>query len=332
MSKFETELHEFIKKTYDELKDNMDGKVADYIPQLSKMDPKSFGIAACLLDGNIIEVGDTNVEFCLQSCSKPLNYCIARERFGKEKVHNHVGFEPSGREFNAFILNDKGLPHNPMINAGAIMTCSLLNRMDEYDEPAKRYDMIMDYYKKMSGDVGKIGFDNNVYLSEKHHADRNISLAYYMRENNAFGSEGIDPSRIQDILEYYFQCCSINITCKIGSVLAGTLANGGICPVSGKRVFSTETVKDTLSLMYMCGMYDYSGQFAFEIGLPAKSGVSGCLLLVVPNKMGICIWSPPLDKVGNTVRGIEFCKKLIYKSPWNFHIFHNIFDKSKNDE
>ena len=190
-------------------------------------------------------------------------------------------------------------------------------------EPSKRFDTIKKFYTLLCGGVDRIGFDNNVFLSERHHADRNTSLAYYMRENNAFEGDP-SPQQIMDTLELYFQCCSITINCKIGSVIASTLANSGICPVTHERVLSKDIVQDCLSLMYASGMYDYSGQFSFQIGLPAKSGVSGCLFLVVPNYAGICIWSPRLDEMGNSVRGVAFCQKFVEKTQRRHHIFNTM--------
>ena len=161
-----------------------------------------------------------------------------------------------------------------------------------------------------------------------------MSLAYYMRENGAFKEE-ISPNSITEALDLYFQQCSITINCKMGAIMAATLANGGICPVSSEKIFDKGVIEDCLTLMYGCGMYDYSGQFSFEVGLPAKSGVSGCILLVIPNKMGICIWSPPLDNNGNSYKGIEFCKRL--STELDLHIFHNLVSnkielKLDNDE
>lgn len=312
------ELQDFLNEIYDDIKNNSNGKVADYIPQLAKVNPNLFGISVCTVDGKLINIGDTDFDFCLQSCSKPLVYSIVRELYGSEKVHSHVGYEPSGQAFNAFVLNKTGLPHNPMINAGAIMTSSLLK---SEEEPAQRFDFFKKEVERMSGKIGKISFDNSVFLSEKQHADRNMSLAYYMRENGAFDGT-LSPSKIQEHLDLYFQCCSVDINCKIGSVLCGTLAKGGICPINNEQVYSIETVRDCITLMYNCGMYDFSGQFAFEIGLPAKSGVSGCIFLVIPNVMGVCIFSPLLDDIGNSVRGIEVCRKIVSK--YHYHIFENI--------
>lgn len=312
---------ELLEEIYNKVKSNNHGKVADYIPELGKVNPNNFGISVCTVDGKMFNIGDFNTDFCLQSTSKPFSYCIARELLGSKKVHNYVGYEPSGLAFNAFTLNKQGLPHNPLINAGAIMIASLIGKDKE---PADRFNMVKDYINKISGGVDKIGFDNSVFLSEKQHADRNMSLAYYMRENGAFGEE-ITPGMIQENLDLYFQCCSMLVNCKIGAVMSATLANGGVCPLDNMEVFNKDTVRDCLTIMYGCGMYDFSGQFAFEVGLPAKSGVSGCIMLVVPNLMGVCIWSPPLDEQGNSVRGIEVCK--ILKEKLSLHIFENIVQK-----
>ena len=311
-------IKKIVNKIFNELKSVNGGKVADYIPELACVKPEMLGISVCHVNGEIFNIGDTNNFFCLQSCSKPLSYCIAYDEIGKEELHKHVGYEPSGQAFNAFILNKNGLPHNPMINAGAIMVASQIGKDIE---PAKRFNIIKSSYSKLAGN-NKVGFDNSVFLSEQHHADRNISLAYYMRENGAFNDENLSPNQISDNLNLYFQQCSTTITSEMGAVISGTLANGGTCPVTNEQVFSNNSVKDCLTLMYGCGMYDYSGEFSFEIGLPAKSGVSGCILLVVPNMMGICIWSPPLDDQGNSFRGIEFCKRL--NKEMDLHIFHNI--------
>lgn len=318
-------LNEIIQEIYNNLLSVTEGKVADYIPELGNVNPDKFSISLCRVNGERINVGDYKDYFCLQSCSKPLSYCIAHDLMGRNKLHQHVGYEPSGQEFNAFILNKQGLPHNPMINSGAIMVASQIERNKE---PSERFNIIKTYYSKMCGNIGKVGFDNSVFLSEQHNADRNISLAYYMRQNGAFGKEHITPNEITESLNLYFQQCSTTINSEMGSVIAATLANGGINPITSDRVVSTDSVKDCLTLMYGCGMYDYSGQFSFEIGLPAKSGVSGCVLLVVPNKFGVCIWSPPLDEQGNSVKGIEFCKLINEKL--NLHIFDNIIKSRIN--
>ena len=311
-------LKEIVNKIYKELKDDKGGNVADYIPELACVNPDFFGVSICHVNGETYNIGDCEHFFCLQSCSKPLSYCIAYDQLGKDELHKHVGYEPSGRAFNAFVLNKQGLPHNPMINAGAIMVAS---QIEKNNEPAGRFNKIKSFYSKLSGNKS-VGFDNSVFLSEQHHADRNLSLAYYMRENGAFQDNSLTPNEINENLNLYFQQCSTTITCEMGAVISATLANGGICPTTNEVVCSKESVMDCLTLMYGCGMYDYSGQFSFEIGLPAKSGVSGCILLVIPNMFGLCIWSPPLDEQGNSSKGIKFCKRL--NEEMDLHIFHNI--------
>ena len=291
------------------------GKVADYIPQLANVNPDLYGICFCDVAGKIYARGDSENAFCLQSCSKPLSYCLARTL--RDDVHSHVGYEPSGHAFNSFMLNRDGMPHNPMINAGAIMVASLLN---PGEEPSERFDTVRKFYQRLSGNIGHIGFENTTFLSEKRHADRNISLAYYMRENNAFDGYPT-PSELNDTLDLYFQCCSVTVTCRVLASMGATLANAGVCPITNEVVLSREIVRDALSLLFACGMYDFSGQFAFEVGLPAKSGVSGCLILVVPGLGGISIWSPRLDAMGNTVRGVEFCKRFVAKTRHRYHIF-----------
>ncbi|KAE8626536.1 hypothetical protein XENTR_v10006658 [Xenopus tropicalis] len=290
------------------------GEVANYIPQLAKSSPERWGVSLCTVDGQRHSIGDTGVPFCLQSCVKPLKYSIAVNDLGTDFVHQHMGKEPSGNRFNKLSLNHEGKPHNPMVNAGAIVVCSLIKPSTN---KAEKFDYIMQSLKNMAGNEF-VGFSNATFQSEKETGDRNYAIGYYMKEKKCFPS-GID---MISALDLYFQLCSIEVTCESGSVIAATLANGGICPITGQRVLSAEAVRNTLSLMHSCGMYDFSGQFAFHVGLPAKSGVSGAILLVVPNVMGVFCWSPPLDRIGNSVRGIHFCQELV--SLFNFHNYDNL--------
>uniref|UniRef100_A0A3B3VPF8 glutaminase n=1 Tax=Poecilia latipinna TaxID=48699 RepID=A0A3B3VPF8_9TELE len=286
---------EKINEIYKTDQEQSDGKVADYIPQLAKFSPELWGVSLCTVDGQRHSVGDTKQPFCLQSCVKPLQYAIAVHESGTEKVHNYVGMEPSGLKFNVLSLDEEDKPHNPMVNAGAILISSLIK--------VNRLTLLLVFLR---------------FQSEKETGDRNFAIGYYMKEKKCFppGADMIDA------LDFYFQLCSIEVSCESGSVLAATLANGGICPITGERVLSAEAVRNTLSLMHSCGMYDFSGQMAFHVGLPAKSGVSGAILLVIPNVMGVMCWSPPLDRVGNSVRGIHFCQELV--SQFNFHNYDNL--------
>lgn len=305
-----------VSDIFESTKSNLDGHVADYIPQLARVNPNFYAISICTVDGQRLNIGDATMPYCVQSTCKPINYCIALEDSGESNTHNHVGREPSGRGFNELTLNKDGRPHNPMINAGAIMTSALIKPKLNVSD---RFDHVLDKWQMLTGGR-RPGFNNAVYLSERQTADRNFALGYFMRENNAF-PENTD---LHEILEFYFQCCSIELTCSDHANVAGTLANAGICPITRERVFSSETTKNCLSLMYSCGMYDFSGEFAFSVGLPAKSGVSGSLVLVVPGVCGITIWSPNLDQFGNSVRAVQIAQKLVQN--FNFHNYDSLIE------
>lgn len=308
---FSKEIHAIYQKA----KLNTDGHVATYIPQLARVNPEFFAVSICTIDGQKLSFGDTDELFCIQSVCKPINYCIALEEHGMNKVHQHIGREPSGIGFNGLVLNHSGLPHNPMINSGAIMSCSLIK---PHLDMADRFDYVLDMWHQLSGHNKSVSFNNSVYLSERATADRNFALGYFMREKKAFP----EHTNLTDTLEFYFQCCSIQMNSDALAVVAATLANSGICPINNKYLLQPDTIKHCLSLMNSCGMYDFSGEFAFTIGLPAKSGVGGGLMLVIPNLMGIAIWSPRLDKLGNTVRGIAFAKELVEQ--FNFHNYDSL--------
>lgn len=302
---------------YEESKKDISGNNANYIPQLSRINPEQYGISVCTIDGQRYNIGDTDIDFTVQSCCKPINYGMALENNSEEYVHKYVGREPSGQAFNELLLNKKGQPHNPLINSGAIMTTSMLYKDEEI---STRFEKIVDIWIKLSGGLGKIGFNNAVYLSEKGTADRNYALAYFMKETSESKPIGFpENTDLNTTLDLYFQSCSIEVNTKILSIVAATLANGGTNPYTGEQIYKPETVKNMLSIMLTCGMYDYSGEFAFKIGIPAKSGVAGAVMIVIPNVMGIATWSPRLDDIGNSARGIKFCK--LFGERFNFHIF-----------
>jgi len=319
-----TEFISKIKEIFESCRSEKSGSVATYIPQLARQDPNRWGISICTIDGQRFSAGDCKIPFCVQSVSKAFNYAIVASDMGADYVHSYVGHEPSGRLYNEICLDANGKPHNPMINAGAIIVTSLLKKGWAM---ADRYDFALNEYKKLAGG-GYVGFNNAVFLSERETADRNYALSYYMKENKCFPE---DIQGLREELDFYFQLCSLEVTCETGAVMAATLANGGVCPLTNERCIDSRPCRDVLSLMYACGMYDYSGQFAFHVGLPAKSGVSGAIVIVIPNLMGICLWSPPLDKMGNTTRGVLFCQKLI--DTFNFHNYDSLLhaDSKKID-
>lgn len=305
---------QIISEIYNKTSSFNQGTVASYIPQLARVDPNLYGVSLCTIDAQRFNIGDTKVPFTVQSMCKAINYCIVLEEYKEEYVHKFMGREPSGKGFNELLLNSEGLPHNPMTNAGGIMCCSLIKQKEEM---AARFEYVANMWYRLSGNQ-RPGFDAAVFLSEKETGDRNYALGYYMRESKIYPPE----TNLINTLLLYFECCSIEINAESLAIVAATLANSGICPTTNKQVLSSHTVVSCLSLMYSCGMYDFSGEFAFVVGLPAKSGVSGGLLVVVPGVLGIGIYSPRIDRIGNSVRGINFCKELV--KIFSFHNYDNL--------
>tara|TARA_Y100000385_G_C13094992_1_gene640755 strand:- start:523 stop:1794 length:1272 start_codon:yes stop_codon:yes gene_type:complete len=303
----------FIKETYDNLKSCDEGNVASYIPKLATADPNLFGISVVSYTGEEYHIGDTSTSFCVQSCVKPLLYMLALEEKGSEYVAKHIGREPSGQRFNSLMFNSEKLPYNPLINAGAIMSTSLIKSEEKRDI---RYDHIHKSWRTIiSGDSDCIGFDNSVFLSEKDSASRNIALSYLMEENSVFPN----GTNIENTLDLYFQSCSMTMTTKYLARFAAVMANSGLDLHTGERRISASVLKDTLCVMYSSGMYDYSGRWSTDIGIPAKSGVAGAVFAVIPNVCGICVFSPPLDEMGNSVRAVRFFTELSRR--FSIHIF-----------
>lgn len=312
---------EEIGEIYEKCANNNGGDIATYIPQLALQDPKRFGISICTIDGQILNIGDEEYKFCVQSCCKPIAYLIAVQEKGFDFVHHHVGREPSGASFNNLSLKEypskefpnRRIPHNPMINSGAIMSSSIIKADSSM---ADRFSHVMKTWNRLCG--SPVGFSNSVYLSEKDTADRNWCLGYMMQEYHSF-PENTD---LTASLEFYFQQCSIEANMEQMSIMAATLANGGANPLTGDRIFDPFHVRNCLSLMLSSGMYDYSGEWCFSVGLPAKSGVAGCIWCVIPNKMGVAVFSPKLDEHGNSTRGVQTFLELVEK--YNFHQYDSL--------
>lgn len=271
-----------------------EGEVATYIPELGRADPNLFGIAISTIDGQVHEVGDTRHPFSIQSISKPFVYGLALQDHGLKHVMNHVGVEPSGDAFNSISLDPlTGRPLNPMINAGAIASAGLIKA----DSPAQRTQRILDMFAAFVGHEVRI--DEQVCKSESDTGFRNRAIANLLRNFNMI--EG-DPDKVVDV---YFKQCSALVDCRDLALMAATLAAGGISPATGKRVLEADHVRQMLSVMATCGMYDFAGEWLFRVGMPAKSGVAGGLIGVLPGQMGIAVFSPRLDARGNSVRGIR---------------------------
>lgn len=327
------DLVHFLKDNYEDLKNDTSGKVADYIEFLKHAPVTDFGISIHTVDNRSFGVGDFEKHATIQSCVKPFLHCIACEKHTQKYVENFIAHEPSGAPFNSHklkkISEERSIPFNPMVNAGAIMSISLLFRGENL---SSRFNKIENVIKKTCGNV-EPGFNNKVAQSEKEAGDSNRSVIFSMRHMGSFNHDGHFPNNaeVEEILDLYFQSCSITINAKMGATMAGTLANGGICPFTDERVFSTGVVESCLANMFFSGMYTSAGNFGHEVQLPAKSGVGGFLMLVVPGKFGLCIYSPPLDVNGNCVRGVELCKRLVSTLPYNYGFFRNNGIINNND-
>ncbi|MFF0739246.1 glutaminase A [Streptomyces sp. NPDC004111] len=286
-----------------------EGKVADYIPQLALADPDDFGVALVSMAGHVYRAGKADTPFSIQSVSKPFVYALALSDLGPQELLRHVGVEPSGNPFNAISLEpDTGRPANPMINAGAIATTALVRESD----PAARFARIRAFLSAFAG--RELDVDEDVYASEAATGDRNRALAYLM---HSAGSLHADP---EETVDTYFRQCSVRVTATDLAVMAATLANGGRNPVTGNQVVSEPIVVRTLAVMASCGMYDGAGQWLLDIGLPAKSGVSGGLIAASPARFGVAIYSPPLDPSGNPVRAVAALGEVSER--FGLHIMH----------
>jgi glutaminase len=280
---------------------NTAGEVASYIPELATADPDLFGICVVTAGGAVYEVGDTREQFTIQSISKPLTFALALEAVGEEGVREHVDVEPSGEAFNSITLKPgSGIPLNPMVNAGAIATASLIQPIG-FEKPIER---ILNEYSAFAG--RDLSIDEAVYISEDRTGHRNRAIAYLMKNSGALG----DDVEVEEVVETYFRQCSTLVNCRDLATMAATLASTGVNPVTHDRVVREDTVRSVLSVMASCGMYDAAGDWLYNVGLPAKSGVAGGIIAVLPGQLGIAVYSPPLDQHGNSVRGVRVCEQL----------------------
>ncbi len=267
-----------------------DGAIATYIPELGKADPAWFGIAAATLDGVVHEVGETRIPFTIQSISKPLTYALVLDDLGETAVRTRIGVEPTGEAFNAITLDRaSGRPLNPMVNAGAIAAAGLVQAGDA----GTRLERLLDGYGRFAG--RPLSIDSEVEASERATGHRNRAIGHLLRASGALDGDA------DAAVERYFAQCSVAVTAADLAVIAATLANGGVNPLTGVRAASGSTVRAVLAVMSTCGMYDGAGEWLYTVGLPAKSGVSGGILAVVPGRLGLGFFAPPLDPQGNSV-------------------------------
>ncbi|MDP9331830.1 MAG: glutaminase A [Actinomycetota bacterium] len=295
-------LVEILERVHREFAPDTAGRVATYIPELGQSDPRTFGIAVATVDGEVFDVGDARQAFTIQSISKPLVFGMALEECGKDVVLGRVGVEPSGNPFNSVTVDPRSSrPFNPMVNAGAIVTTALLGGAD----PSERFDRLLASFSRFAG--RPLAMDEAVLASERETGDRNRALAWLMR------SFGMLENDVDQIVDLYFGQCSVLVTCRDLAVIGATLANGGQNPLTRERAIDSEHVTNVLSVMSTCGMYDNAGEWLYNVGLPAKSGVSGGVLAVLPGQLGIGVFSPPLDEQGNSVRGVRVCERLSHE-------------------
>jgi glutaminase len=274
------------------------GNVADYIPELSKADPNHFGISLATLDGHVYEVGNTRIPFTIQSMSKAFVFALALDTLGAERVESVIGVEPSGEPFNSIRLNADNHPFNPMVNSGAIACSGLIHQ-------AKGSGALECIRQALSRFAGRdLVVDEAVFASESATGDRNRAIGYLLRNSAVIRDD------VSAVLEVYFRQCAILVTARDCAIMAATLANRGLNPVTGEQVLSPYAITHTLSVMTSSGMYDFAGEWVYRVGMPAKSGVGGGILAALPAQLGLGSYSPRLDSHGNSVRGIKVCEKL----------------------
>ena len=287
-----------------------DGAIATYIPELAKVDPDLFGIAIATVDGRVYTAGHASVPFTIQSISKAFVYGYTLAEYGRDYVLSRIGVEPTGEAFNSIVLDEvHNRPFNPMVNAGAMAAAELIKG----ETPEARIATMLSVLSRFAG--RSLFIDDDVHRSEQATGHRNRAIAYMMLNS------GMIHSPPETILDIYFRQCSVRVTCADLAVMAATLANDGVNPLTGDLALERDYIQDVLTVMNSCGMYNYAGQWSYEVGMPAKSGVSGGIIAVIPGQIGIGVFSPRLDAHGHSVRGVQVCKEI--SETFGLHVFRN---------
>ena len=287
-----------VEEIFEDVKSDFSkGKVADYIPALANVDPKKLGMAVSTIDGKTFLSGDALEVFSIQSISKVFSLTLALEIKG-EALWEKLNKEPSGNPFNSLVQleYEKGIPRNPFINAGALVISDIILSASRDGRKAKK--KVLDFARKISQNE-RVQYDDSVAISEMEHKYRNAALANFMK------SFDIIDNDIDELLDFYSYQCALAMNCKDLSKAFLYLANHGILPQTGEHILTKNEAKRINSLMLTCGLYDESGEFAFRVGLPGKSGVGGGIAAVIPNELSICVWSPKLNSSGNSLLGIK---------------------------
>jgi glutaminase len=298
-----------VQEAYDKFKNDTNGKNADYIPYLAKVDSKLFGIAIVTTDNQVITKGDVTYSFSIQSISKVYTQALAMEALGADAVYKKIGSEPTGRPFNSPVAVVDMPTHtgNPYVNAGAIATTSLISGKDENE----KWNKILDFYGRAAGE--KLSLIDEVYKSEAATNTGNKALSYLLAKYDRIYA---DPFESVDI---YTKQCSVGVNATQLARMGATLANNGVNPATGEQVIKAEDVPYILSTMMMAGLYDGSGGWAWRVGLPAKSGVGGGIVAIVPGKGAIAVFAPPLDEAGNSVKAQEVIDYVSQKLNYNLY-------------
>jgi glutaminase len=298
-----------VQEAYDKFKNETKGKNADYIPYLAQVDSKLFGIAVVTTDNQVVTKGDVTYSFSIQSISKVFTQALAMNSLGPDVVFEKIGSEPTGRPFNSPVAVVDMPTHtgNPYVNAGAIATTSLISGKDANE----KWNKILNFYSQVAGE--KLSLIDEVYKSEAASNTGNKALSMLLAKYDRIYA---DPFESVDI---YTKQCSVGVNAVQLARMGATLANNGINPVTGEQVIKAEEVPYILSTMTMAGLYDGSGGWAWHVGLPAKSGVGGGIVAIVPGKGAIAVFAPPLDEAGNSVKAQEVIDYVSQKLNYNLY-------------
>ena len=271
------------------------GNVASYIPELAKVDDKKFGVCLTTQTGEVFTAGDATVKFSIQSIAKVLSLSLVLSKIGDD-LWKRMDFEPSGTAFNSLVQleSENGIPRNPLINAGAIVVCDIICEL--FDNPKKA---LLDYVREVSG-IEDLQYSENIAHSEQQTGYRNFALANFIKSFNNI------KNTCDQVTDLYFYLCSIEMTCEQLSYTFGFLANRGKQFNTGKTIVTPNQAKRINAIMQTCGFYDEAGEFAYKVGLPGKSGVGGGMVAILPGSYAIAVWSPKLNKQGNSYRGMKF--------------------------
>lgn len=302
---YKTTLHDVYKK----YQSDFSGNNASYIPELAKANPSRFAISVVTVDGDTFSVGDADIRFSLQSISKIFVYALALQDNDQKIIFDAIGLDSTGEQFNSITAIEKNTAQNPYVNAGAIQTTSYIKGKDSQEKWNRTFSLL----QSLSDE--HLLFSNRIYQSESQTNTRNHAIAQLLK------SHGMLKGDPDDVLDRYTKACSVLVTTEQLAQMGATLANNGVNPITKKRIISPSTNRHVLSQMLVNGLYEKSGTWFVTIGVPAKSGVSGGLLAIIPNQMAIAVYSPPLDESGTSVRGKKVIEEL--SNLWGLHLLEN---------